>query len=530
MDIWEAMNGILQTGKIIREINHTFIFLIPKFPDAKNLTDFRPISLCNVTNKILANLLCNRMKAYMNDLISVNQNAFIPNRTISENSLLAYEMVRSFNRKNSSNFCLKIDLHKAYDKINREFIHHMLISLGFPITFANIIYECISTPSFSILIDGSLHGLIYSSRGIRQGDPLSPYLFAMVMEFLTLKLDIDFLKGNISPIYQAEPIITHLLYADDILIMAKATKGNAEIIYHILQDMKFYSGLELNTEKSKIFFSKGAKFKQEIADIIKFKVDNLPIIYLGIPLSNISLKSRDFGWLIDKINKKFNHWQTRVLNIAGRAELIKSVIHPMLLFWLQVSQFPASVIQRINSVCSNFLWKSKSHNMSWNDVCKTKSEGGLGIKKIEDLAVATATKLLWNFFNGNSLWAKWMHNRYCKKNNFWIIRMDNNASHTWKTILRARQWCKGYIDRKIVDGVHTDIWFDPWLNGNSLIDKYGWNCMRTLNGCHKQVVQLISNNKWKQNLNFIPMQSHNEVRKTPIHNNMKQDYWWWIPS
>jgi hypothetical protein len=530
MDIWEAMNGILHSGKLIKEINHTFLCLIPKNPEASTIAEFRPISLCNVTYKILANLLCNRMKAYMNDLISHNQNAFIPNRSISENSLLAYEMVRSFNRKNSNNVCMKIDLHKAYDKINREFIHHMLISMGFPLTFANLIYECISTPYFSILIEGTPYGLINSSRGIRQGDPLSPYLFAITMEFLSLNMEVEFIKGNLSPIYQVEPIITHLLYADDILILAKATTNNAETIQQILQRVTNFTGLDINSGKSSVFFSKGAKCKQKIVDIIKIKPDNLPIKYLGIPLSNNTLKARDFGLLIDKINKKFSNWHNRFLNISGRVELIKSVIQPMLHFWLQIAQIPASIIQKINSLCANFLWKSKSHKMSWDEVCKTKNEGGLGIRKIEDIAKSIAAKLLWNYINGDSLWAQWMHNKYGNKGNFWVIRIDNNASHTWKTILHARQWCKGHIDRKIVNGENTDIWFDPWIQGSNLIDSYGWNTMRIMDGCHKAVSSLITNHSWKHRLNFIPINSHAEIRKIHIHQDMEHDFWWWLPT
>lgn len=113
-----------------------------KKPDAFIIIDYRPISLCNVSYKILANLLCNRPKPYMNDLTSYNQNAFILGRLIFENSLLAYEMVRGFYRKNSNNLCLKIDLNKAYDKISRAFIHHMLLPMGFPTLIANLTYEC----------------------------------------------------------------------------------------------------------------------------------------------------------------------------------------------------------------------------------------------------------------------------------------------------------------------------------------------------------------------------------------------------
>lgn len=105
------------------------------------------------------------MKVYMDDHISLNQNAFIPGRVISENSLLAYEMVRGFNRKNANNLCVKIDLHKDYNRVSREFIHHMLICTGFPYKFANLIYECMSIPSFSLLINGSPYDFFESNRG-----------------------------------------------------------------------------------------------------------------------------------------------------------------------------------------------------------------------------------------------------------------------------------------------------------------------------------------------------------------------------
>lgn len=81
-----------------------------------------------------------------------------------------------------------------------------------------------------------------------------------------------------------------------------------------------------------------------------------------------------------------------------------------------------------------------------------------------------------------------------------------------------------------MDGVNIDIWFDPWLHGSSLIDKYGWNSMKILDGCHKNVSMLFSNNNWKHSLSFIPMQSHTDVRKALIHHHMKHDFWWWIPN
>lgn len=110
--------------------------------------------------------------------------------------------------------------------------------------------------------------------------------------------------------------------------------------------------------------SKGAQSKQQIADCLNIKIGNLPVLYLGVPLSNNMLKARDFGYLIDKINKKINHKSSKLLNISGRVELIKTVILPMIQFWLQLSQLPMVVKHKINSICANFIWKFKAHNMS----------------------------------------------------------------------------------------------------------------------------------------------------------------------
>lgn len=110
-------------------------------------------------------------------------------------------------------------------------------------------------------------------------------------------------KGNIAPIYKTKPLIIHLIYVDDILIMVKATRENAECIRHIFHNLRILSGLDLNENKLTLFFNKGANHKQFITDILNFNIENLPMIYLGIPMSNTKLKTRDFGFLIDKINK-----------------------------------------------------------------------------------------------------------------------------------------------------------------------------------------------------------------------------------
>lgn len=126
--------------------------------------------------------------------------------------------------------------------------------MGFPSIFTDLIYECISTPSLSALVDGSPFDYIESSRGLRQGDPLSPYLFSIAMEFLSISLDVEYIKGNITPIYNIEPMITHLLYADDILILTKATTENSKSIQQVFQMLNELTGLNLNENKPTLHF------------------------------------------------------------------------------------------------------------------------------------------------------------------------------------------------------------------------------------------------------------------------------------
>lgn len=102
----------------------------------------------------------------------------------------------------------------------------------------------------------------------------------------------------------------------------------------------------------------------------------------------------------------------------------------MIQFWLPVTQFPVTITQKINSLCTNFLWKSKAHKMCQDNVCKRKGEGGFEIRKIDEATKVFAAKLLWNYIQGDSLWAKRMHNKYCSIVNFWTPTMDNNASYT----------------------------------------------------------------------------------------------------
>ncbi|XP_020250854.1 uncharacterized protein LOC109828236 [Asparagus officinalis] len=202
-EVSQAILDFFRTGKLLGMINSTSISLIPKVKCPKTPSDFRPIACCNCLYKIISKILANRIKSVMGFLINEAQSAFVKGRQISSNILMAHEIVRSYGRKhNSPRIMMSIDIKKAFDTISWNFLRDMLASLGFPDTFTNWIMMCITSPKYSISLNGTLHGYFKGEKGLRQGDPISPYLFTLGMEFLSRKLDM--LKGDRSFKFQSE--------------------------------------------------------------------------------------------------------------------------------------------------------------------------------------------------------------------------------------------------------------------------------------------------------------------------------------
>jgi hypothetical protein len=182
-DVVAAIKGFFLSGLLLKEVNATIITLVPKMINPSSIGDFRPIACCNVIYKCITKIIANRMLPLLRDLVSMNQSAFIPNRSISENVLLAQEIVRNYHKETGKPRCaMKVDLMKAYDSVNWEFMIHCLHCFGFPMKFLNWIKECITSPRFSICLNGTLVGYFEGKKGLRQGDPLSPYLFVLAME------------------------------------------------------------------------------------------------------------------------------------------------------------------------------------------------------------------------------------------------------------------------------------------------------------------------------------------------------------
>lgn len=152
------------------------ITLVPKTDHAEKVGDYRPIACCNTLYKVVSKILYNRLKKVLPTIISGNQSAFVEGREISENVLICQDLVRLYNRKNSpSSYLIKIDLLKAYDSVEGEFVKEMLYSMNFPSQFVTLTMECITTTQYTIAINGGLYRYVHGRRGLRQGDQYLPY-------------------------------------------------------------------------------------------------------------------------------------------------------------------------------------------------------------------------------------------------------------------------------------------------------------------------------------------------------------------
>ncbi len=207
------------------------------------------------------------MQVVIPDIISGSQSAFIKGRRITDNILIANELVRNFHLSSgAAKACLKVDLRKAYDSVNRQFLFHTLKCLGFIETWILWIKACIGDPMVSILVNGSPVGFFQSQRGLRQGDPLAPYLFAIIMEAFIVLLEKAMIKGAFRSMKLGVSIqISNFFFADDLLVFSKGDLQSLAAIQQVFQEFEALSGLSISQEKkSKLDFHRACTCKASI--------------------------------------------------------------------------------------------------------------------------------------------------------------------------------------------------------------------------------------------------------------------------
>ena len=241
-------------------LNLTNIVLIPKCTHPSSMQDLRRIVLYNVVYKIMAKVLANRLKDVLPLIISDAQSAFVPGRSISDNVLTAFEVIHCMKWKTKGkkgNMALKIDISKAYDRIDRRYLEAMMRIMGFDSHFISIILLCVTSVQYFASINGELVGLIIPKRGLLQGDPLSPYLFIVCAEGLSTMLQQAEACGDLHGCFISRGAlsISHLLFADDSLFFFNAFEQECCNMHSIMGEYENILGQAVNVQKLGIFFS-----------------------------------------------------------------------------------------------------------------------------------------------------------------------------------------------------------------------------------------------------------------------------------
>lgn len=366
-DFVDGIKEFFNSGSLLKQLNHTIIALVPKSSHTTSVEDFRPISCCNVFYKVISKILAARLRPILGSIVDQAQSAFVEGRSMMENIHLAQELMRQYNRKRVAPRCLlKVDLRKAYDSVEWGFLKQMLEGLGFPTKFIGWVMECVTTTSYSVALNGSLHGHFKGNRGLRQGDPLSPFLFVLCIEYLSRMLKVATYDSDFNFHPKCGPLrISHLAFADDLMLFARGDIISVSILMDCLNKFGEVSGLRMNNLKSSLFTAGiFGHDLEDIQDVINIPRGTMPFRYLGIPLAAEKLKVSCYAPFLDKIATYISSWTCSYLSYAGRAELIRAVLQGVECFWLSLLPIPATIISRIQTLCRNFLWSSKK-TPSW---------------------------------------------------------------------------------------------------------------------------------------------------------------------
>ncbi|XP_031111882.1 uncharacterized protein LOC116015853 [Ipomoea triloba] len=294
--VTEAMNTKLLQPFTMEEIKTALFAMAPEKapgPDEKapeRVTDLRPIALCNVAYKVMAKVIANRMKDVLDYIISPSQSAFVPDRLLTDNIIVAGEVGHYLRVKKNGAVgwaALKLDMAKSYDRMEWQFLEGMMLALGFAQEWVNLIMLCVSSVRYSLLVNGEPIGMINPTRGIRQGDPLSPYLFIICADGLSVLLQKAEARGDIHGVKVARgaPSVSHLFFADDSLLFFKACHHEAQTIKQCLAEYSSASGQLVNFDKSSIIFSSNTstEMRELVESNFGVRVTNDFGRYLGLP-------------------------------------------------------------------------------------------------------------------------------------------------------------------------------------------------------------------------------------------------------
>ncbi|XP_074297592.1 uncharacterized protein LOC141628333 [Silene latifolia] len=442
--------------------------------------------------KVVTKCIANRLKGVMDDLVSPFQSAFVPNRSIEDNIVIAQEILHVINHKSYGKMgmmALKADMSKAYYRLNWNFIRGVLSYVTLPGSMVQLIMSTIESVSYETLMNGASMDIVEPGCGIRQGDPLSPYIFALCTEVLSQMIlyaqDSYLIKGI--KICKHGPEISHLLFVNDSLFFIRGEYENLDFLMNIIDEYCAASGQCLNKDKSSILFSPNCSLMTVKKCLTEFKFAPKHDLgkYLGLPTSIGSSKRDLFKFLVDKNKRRLSFWNNILLSSAGKLTLIRSVLSSLSLFSLSVFRKPVSLTSKLQSLMVHFWWSGTRNNKSihWcskDFLSRPVGEGGLGLRNIGCFNQDLLTKYAWRILCvPGSLISKVIGPKFGVQDDI-LFQTRWKAPQASSWALKSLVWGSNLIYNNIAWTIgcssRLNAWKSKWIEGDSLQDLCGEFC------------------------------------------------------
>jgi hypothetical protein len=363
----------------------------------------------------------------------------------------------------------------------------MLRRFGFCEVWIGWVKACVFGGSLAVLVNGSPTRQINIKRGLKQGDPLAPFLFLLVVEgfggVMKKAVELGVFKGfKIC----GGPIISHLQYADDTLCIGEASVDNIWSLKALLWGFELASGLKVNFWKSCLMgINVSDSFMENACTFLNCMRGAIPFKYLGLPVGASPRRESTWEPMVERIRSKLNAWGNKHISFGGRLVLINSVLNSIPIFYLSLMKMPGHVRKKVIQIQRDFLWggvrgRKKLCWVKWKVVCKEKAKGGLGVRDIEVVNLSLLTKWRWRLLDRGdaAIWKEVLKAKYgnqvVSKVNLACEGTPYYASLWWKDIRdlygRGEEWCwlEDLITKRLGNGMQTCFWKEVWVGDSPL--------------------------------------------------------------
>lgn len=468
-----SLNYAYKSGSLSVTQKQGIITCIPKPNKSRHLLkNWRPISLLNVIYKLASSVIANRIKTVLDSIVHEDQKGFISGRFIGENIRLIYDILFETKQQNIPGLLLSIDFQQAFDSVSWKFISKTLDYFNFGPSLKKWIKLFQNGAESCILQNGFLSDFFYLQRGCRQGDPVSPYLFILCAEVLSLMLRKENAIKGID-INDKSYLLSQ--YADDTQIFLNGSETSLKVTLGLLKKFYIMSGLKINEDKTKALWI-GSMSRSDLKLCREYKLDweQGPIKILGVMFTpevfNIwDLNSRE---LITKMEKVLQSWSKRKLTLPGKITVIKSLAFSKFIhLFTALPNPPDHIVKQLDRHFYKFLWNSGPDRIKRNVMIQDVKDGGLKMvntnKFIQSLKVTWLRRILLS--SNECSWNTLSHVNFKKlisfgdgyakhcisnlNNPFWI-----DVISSWKVFYKK---CDETI--QIEDILNAPIWFNSEL-------------------------------------------------------------------